>query len=240
MSRATHRIRVAIDGPAGVGKTTTALALAHRLGLLYVDTGAMYRALAVLAARAGISPDDADASAQLARRVGVRLERDASGALRVHADGQDVTDAIRTPEASDGASRISVHPGVRTELVGWQRALAESGGVVMEGRDIGTVVLPDAEAKVFLTASTGERARRRHRELAARGVSVSLSQVLREIEERDARDQGREASPLRPAPDAVVVDCTAFDLNEQVAAVQRVVEALVAPPRKARSRRRSA
>lgn len=224
------KIRVAIDGPAGVGKTTTAKALAEHLGLLYIDTGAMYRALAVLAVTKGISPDDAEASAALARRITVRLEHDAAGALKVLGDGQDLTTAIRTPDASDGASRISVHADVRTELVAWQRALAAKHGVVMEGRDIGTVVLPDAEAKVFLTASVQERARRRQRELAGRGVLVALEQVMRDIEERDARDRGRETSPLRPAPDAVVVDCTAFELNEQVAAVSRVVEALVAPP----------
>jgi cytidylate kinase len=226
------QIRIAIDGPAGVGKTTTAKSLAEKFGLLYIDTGAMYRALAVLAMARKISPNDAEASAALARKISIRLEHDATGALRVLGDGQDLTTAIRTPEASDGASRISVHPDVRTELVSWQRDLAKKTGVVMEGRDIGTVVLPDAEAKIFLTASPQERARRRQRELASRGVRVSLEQVTREMEERDARDRGRETSPLRPASDAVVVDCTAFDLNEQVAAVSRVVEALVAPPRK--------
>ena len=234
-----RKISIALDGPAGVGKTTTAKSLAQHFGLLYVDTGAMYRALAVVAAEHGISPDDADKATDLARRIRVTLDRDEAGGLRVVADGADVTTAIRTPEASDGASRISVHPGVRTELVRWQRELARRGGVVMEGRDIGTVVLPDAEAKIFLTASTAERARRRHRELSARGVTVSLAQVTKEMEERDARDRSRETSPLRPAPDAVVVDCTAFDLNEQVAAVSRVVEALVAPPRKARQERPS-
>ena len=233
------QIRIAIDGPAGVGKTTTAKALAERFGLLYIDTGAMYRALAVVAAGKGISPDDAEASAALARRITVRLEQDASGALKVVGDGRDLSQAIRTPEASDGASRISVHPDVRTQLVAWQRELAKKNGVVMEGRDIGTVVLPDAEAKIFLTASAQERARRRQRELAGRGVRVALEQVLRDIEERDARDRNRETSPLRPAPDAVVVDCTAFELNEQVAAVSRVVEALVALPRKTRPSRPS-
>jgi cytidylate kinase len=232
-------IRIAIDGPAGVGKTTTAKALALHFGLLYIETGAMYRALAVLAVAKGISPDDAEASALLAGRVTVRLEHDASGALKVIGDGKDLTTAIRTPEASDGASRISVHADVRTQLVAWQRALAAKNGVVMEGRDIGTVVLPDAEAKIFLTASAQERARRRQRELATRGVRVPLEQMVRDIEERDARDRGRETSPLRPAPDAVVVDCTAFELNEQVAAVSRVVEALVAPPQKARPARPS-
>jgi cytidylate kinase len=143
------RIRVAIDGPAGVGKTTTAKAIARDLGLLYVDTGAMYRGLAVLAAGAGISCDDAEGSTLLARSLRIRLRQDEHGELRLEADGRDLTLAIRTPEASDGSSRISVHPGVREELVRWQRALAEKGGVVMEGRDIGTVVLPDARPRSF-------------------------------------------------------------------------------------------
>lgn len=215
--------RVAIDGPAGAGKTTTARAVAEELGFLYVDTGAMYRALAVLAVDRGLSPDDAEASAALAEAVAVAIERGEDGAPRVRIGGRDVTERIRTAEASDGASRISIHAGVRRRLVAWQRALAEAGGVVMEGRDIGTVVLPEAEAKVFLTASPEERARRRHRELLERGESPAFEAVLRDIRERDARDQGREEAPLRPAADAVVVDCTALGRTEQIAAVLRVV-----------------
>lgn len=226
--KARNRVRVALDGPAGVGKTTTARALAAQLGLLYVDTGAMYRALAVRAAALGISAEDAEAATALAHRVRVALEPGKDGDLRVLADGEDVTRAIRTNAASDGASRISVHPGVRRELVAWQRRLAERTGVVMEGRDVGTVVLPDAEAKVFLTASAEERARRRTLELERRGTPAPLETVLRDIRERDARDRGREASPLRAAPDAVVLDCTAFDAKAQVAAVRRVVETLLA------------
>ena len=220
------KIRVAIDGPAGVGKTTTARGLARELGLLYVDTGAMYRALAVCAVERGISIEDPAACSKLAREVRVQLHP-SGGGLRVEIDGSDVTEAIRTVEASDGASRISVHPGVRKELVRWQRAMAKRGGVVMEGRDIGTVVLPDAEAKIFLTASIQERARRRQRELARRGEKVSLEAVLRDIRERDARDREREASPLCPAPDSVVLDCTAFDAQGQVAAVRRIVQSLI-------------
>ncbi len=226
--RSLARMRIAIDGPAGVGKTTTARALADAFGLLYVDTGAMYRALAVRAAAVGVSVDDAEASTALARRMRVSLDREPGGGLRVRVDGEDLTEAIRSPAASDGASRISVHPDVRHELVLWQREMAERSGVVMEGRDIGTVVLPEAEAKIFLTASAEERARRRHRELVARGENPAFEAVLRDIRERDARDQGREASPLRPAPDAIVIDCSALDAPSQVAAVRRVVEAWVA------------
>jgi cytidylate kinase len=220
-----RRLRVALDGPAGVGKTTTARALARELDLVYVDTGAMYRALAVAAAEAGVSVDDPVAAARLAREVRIDMEP-LDGDLRVLLDGRNVTEAVRSAAATDGASRISVHAPVRRELVRLQRRIAARGGVVMEGRDIGTVVLADAEAKVFLTASAEERARRRHRELAAGGGNASLEAVLREIRERDARDQGRSASPLRPASDAVVIDCTALDAPSQVAAVRRVVEAL--------------
>lgn len=232
---------VAIDGPAASGKSTTARAVARELGYCHVDSGALYRAVTLVALE-GLGPAEAWSEAAV-----VTAARSRGVAARPRAERLDVTvggamreEALRSDAVTAEVSRVAAMPAVRDFVNGLLRAASGAGGVVMEGRDIGTVVLPDAEAKVFLTASTGERARRRHRELAARGVSVSLAQVLREIEERDARDQGREASPLRPAPDAVVVDCTAFDLNEQVAAVQRVVEALVAPPRKARSRRRSA
>jgi cytidylate kinase len=221
------RVRVAIDGPAGVGKTTTARSLAGELGLLYVDTGAMYRAVAVRAARAGVSPDDAIGATRQAEGAEVRLETGPDGEVRVLLDGEDVTAEIRTAAASDGASRISIHAGVRDAMVHWQRKMARGGGVVMEGRDIGTVVLPEAEAKIFLTASSEERARRRHQELRGRGENPSFESVLRDIRERDARDQGREVSPLRPAPDAVVLDCTALDAPAQVAAARRVVEARV-------------
>jgi cytidylate kinase len=227
MNKARALIRVAIDGPAGVGKTTTARTLARDLNLLYVDTGAMYRALAVKAMDQGISPDNEKACGELAGMARVTLSHGPDGHLQVSIDGKDVTREIRTDRASDGASRISVHPAVRRELVRWQQELARQGGVVMEGRDIGTVVLPDAEAKIFLTASANERARRRHEELVARGVDTTFAAVLRDIQERDARDQGRATSPLIPAPDAVVLDCTAFDSQGQVAAARKVVETLL-------------
>jgi cytidylate kinase len=187
----------------------------------------MYRALGVHALARGVSPDDREASAALARRARVRLGRSRDGSLRVTVQKTDVTDAIRTDNASDAASRISVHPEVRERMVAWQREIAARQGVVMEGRDIGTVVLPDADAKIFITASAEERARRRHNELRGRGENPTYDSVLRTIRERDARDQGRETAPLKPATDAVVVDCTALGLSAQVDAVRRVVDAVV-------------
>jgi cytidylate kinase len=194
----------------------------------------MYRALAVGAARQGISPDDEEACAGLAGGARVRLEAGADGELRVYLGRDEVTGEIRSPAASDGASRISIHAPVREAMVRWQREMAAAGGVVMEGRDIGTVVLPEAEAKIFLTASPEERARRRHRELRARGERPSFEAVLRDIKERDARDQGRTVSPLRPAPDAVVLDCTALDAPSQIAAARRIVEARIVEARAGR------
>jgi cytidylate kinase len=216
-------IRVAIDGPAGVGKTTSAKALASRLGYLYVDTGAMYRALALEALRSGVSVDDAEAAGELAARCDVGLRPDGAGGVQVFLNGQDVTALIRTPEVSDGASRISVHRGVRERMVALQQDLARSGGVVMEGRDIGTRVLPDAEVKIYLTATAEERARRRWTEMKSRGEAVPFDAVLAQIRERDARDTGREVDPLRPADDAVTIDGTHLSLEDQVEALLRVV-----------------
>lgn len=216
-------IRVAIDGPAGVGKTTSAKALAEKLGYLYLDTGAMYRALALKAFRSSVSIDDAAGAGALAAATEVGLRPDGAGGVTVFLDDEDVTALIRTPEVSDGASRISVHRAVRERMVALQRALAAGGGVVMEGRDIGTRVLPDAEVKIFLTATAEERARRRWTEMLARGEAVPLDTVLEQIRERDARDTGREVDPLRPASDAVTIDGTHLSLPDQVEALLRIV-----------------
>ncbi|CUU03717.1 MAG: (d)CMP kinase [Fimbriimonadales bacterium] len=197
-------IVIAIDGPAGSGKSTLAKNLAQALGFVYLDTGAMYRALALKAQRLGIRPDDAERLAQLAESLAVEFRRDASGEQRVYLDGEDVSEAIRTPEVSNLASQISVHKGVRQAMVARQRAIgAQVSGLVAEGRDTTTVVFPNATLKIFLTASPEERARRRQHQLQMQGIEVPYEQVLQEILERDQRDSTRAESPLTEAPDAV-------------------------------------
>ncbi len=209
---------VAIDGPGGVGKSTVARALALRLGYRYVDTGAMYRAVAWLARLQGIDLHSQDAVATVARSLRIEFGPPDSG-QRVVVNGVDVTEAIRNPKVADAASIVSVHPAVREVMVAMQRQLGAAGGVVMEGRDIGTVVLPDADVKVYLDASPQERARRRYRELAARGMEVDFETLRRTEEERDRRDTTRDHSPLRPAPDAVIIDTTDKSVDDVVAQV---------------------
>lgn len=212
-------IQVAIDGPAAAGKSTVARRVAERLGYLYVDTGAMYRAITLKALEEGVPLDDPDALAALARRTVVDLRR-GTGGDTVWLDGRDVTRAIRRPEVTRAVSQVSAVPGVRQALVAQQRRLAAGGGVVMEGRDIGTNVLPGAEVKVYLTASEEERARRRHRELAAAGYTQELTALVREIRERDTYDAARAVAPLRRPDDATVIDSTALDID---AVVERVL-----------------
>jgi cytidylate kinase len=203
---------VAIDGPAGAGKSTVARAVALALGFTYLDSGAMYRGVALEALWHGAGADPAE----IARTLDIALGTDAAGAQRVLLDGRDVTAAIRDPEVSEAASRVAADPGVRAALVARQRALIADGDWVAEGRDIGTVVAPGAEVKVFLTASAGERARRRSTELRA-----EVRDVLAEQSRRDARDSKREHSPLAPAADATILDTTGVPAEEVVA---RVVE----------------
>jgi len=201
------RLIITIDGPAGAGKSTVSRHLAAQLGYRYVDTGAMYRVIGVLAAERGIELDDAPQLAALCDQVTIRFEADRDG-VKTFADGRDLSGLIRTAPAGQLASKVSTVPAVRERLVARQRALGAAGGVVMEGRDIGTVVFPDAPLKIFLEASPAERARRRAVELQARGETVDLAAMEREIAERDARDRSRAHSPLRPAPDARVIDST--------------------------------
>jgi cytidylate kinase len=215
------RIVVAIDGPAGAGKSTVAGELAKRLGYLLVDTGALYRGVALAAKERAVGWDDGPALGALARALQLGFAASADGSARLVLDGRDRADDIRTQEISMGASDVSKHPEVRTALLGIQRQLGRGGGVVLEGRDIGTVVFPRAEAKVFLTASAEKRAARRVAELRARGITAPYETTLRELQARDAQDQGRAVAPLRPAADSQIVDTTDLDI-EQV--VQRLLE----------------
>jgi len=215
------RLIVAVDGPAGAGKSSASRALAHRLGFAHVDTGAMYRSVGVLAKERGIALDDDAALAHLVE--GLRFEF--AGEDRVRVDGRDLSSAIRAAEAGELASRVSTRPVIRERLVALQRALGTPGGLVMEGRDIGTVVFPDATVKFYLTAEPAERARRRATELRAAGGVVDEAALARELAARDQRDSGRAHSPLRPAPDAVVLDTTRLALDAVVDAMERIARA---------------
>ncbi|MGE5648499.1 MAG: (d)CMP kinase [Acidobacteriota bacterium] len=211
---------VAIDGPAGAGKSTIARRVAAKTGAVYIDTGAMYRAVALLAQRAGIDLADAARLEPLARAAVIRFE---PGATRVLLDGEDVTEAIRGPEVSQGASKVSAIPGVRRALVEKQRRMGAAASVVMEGRDIGTVVFPNAEVKIFLDADPDVRAARRLRELEEKGQAPAAADVAREIRERDHRDSTRADSPLAAAPDAVRLDTTALTLDQVEHAILEII-----------------
>lgn len=212
---------VAIDGPAGAGKSTVARRLADALTFVLVDTGAMYRAVALAAKRAGIAWSDGAGLATLAEglveKQALSFERDPELGVRVKLSGEDVSDAIRTPDIAQGASTVSAHGAVRAALLELQRVAGRAGGVVLEGRDIGTVVFPDAEVKFFLTASAEVRARRRHAELVAKGQSVSLEETLADVKRRDAQDEGRAVAPLKRADGAILVDSTSLSFEETVA-----------------------
>jgi cytidylate kinase len=218
------RLVVAIDGPAGAGKSTTARLLAAKLGYDLLDTGAIYRVMALLSRRAGVAWDDGKSVASFAEGLDLKFHLE-DGVNHVIVGGADVTKDIRTPEMSDGASRVSALPEVRAALLGIQRRLGAQGGVVVEGRDIGTVVFPDAGAKFFLTANTDERARRRVAELQAAGRPADFATTRAEMLERDARDSGRAVAPLKQAPDAVPVDSSALTPDEVVAKMAAIVQA---------------
>lgn len=221
-------VRVAIDGPAGAGKSTVARRVAERLGFVLVDTGAMYRAIALAAKRAGVAWDDEPDVSELARSLvasgAVVLERGRAGGVQVLLSGEDVSLAIREPDMGFGASRISAIPAVRAALLDAQRAAGARLSVVMEGRDIGTVVLPDAEVKFFLTASDAVRARRRYEELVARGSAVTYEGTLHEVRLRDKADTERAVAPLRQAADAILVDSSDRPIDDVVDEMVRIVE----------------
>jgi CMP/dCMP kinase len=220
---------VAIDGPAGAGKSTVARRLAEVLGFVLVDTGAMYRAVALAAQRAGISWSDAERVGELARslvaRTALAFDREPERGIRVRVDGRDVTEAIRAPDIGMGASTVSAHKAVRDALLEMQRQAGRAGGVVLEGRDIGTVVFPDAEVKFFLTARPEVRARRRFDELATKGARVSFEETLEDVRRRDEQDTTRAVAPLRQAPDATLVDSSEMSIDEAVARMAERVRA---------------
>ncbi len=218
-----RRLVIAIDGPAASGKSTTAKLVAGKLGYLHVDTGAMYRAVTLKVLRAGISPDDAAAIGELLKSVRVEL-RATDGSLRVLLDGKDVTHDIRSVEVTRAVSTVSSLREVRQAMVREQRRLGKAGGIVLEGRDIGTVVFPDADVKFYMVAGLEARARRRQRELAARGVRSSKADLVAELAERDRKDSTRTESPLRKAPDAIEVDTSEMTIEEQVAFVVKKVK----------------
>jgi len=216
------RVVVAIDGPAGAGKSTIAKKLAERLRFTYIDTGAMYRAVALWALRQNVSWDDMHRMEQLAIAAQIELS---TGHIRLN--GEDVTEAIRTPEVSNGASKVAVIPGVRRAMVAKQREMGERANVVMEGRDIGTVVFPDADVKIFLDANPQERVRRRLRDVRAQGENISEGQLAAEMKERDRRDSTRSDAPLAQAPDAVYLDSTPLSLDEVEETILKIVRSRV-------------
>lgn len=212
---------VAIDGPAGAGKSTVASRLADRLEFVLVDTGALYRGVALSAIRANVDFGDGPALGALTARLEFSFSKPAGQPSRLYIGSEDCADAIRTPEISTAASYVSSHPEVRAALLGLQRKLGEHGGVVLEGRDIGTVVFPDAEVKVFLTADAALRARRRVEDLQARGMHADYDETLADVEARDRRDSSRPVAPLRAAHDATVLDSSRLEID---AVVDRLVE----------------
>lgn len=217
------KLVIAIDGPAASGKSTTARLVAGRLGYLHVDTGGMYRAMTLKVLRAGIDPADTAAIDALAAGTTITVAA-VGGREGIGLDGEDVSDAIRSPEVTRAVSQVSAVRSVRELMVREQRRLAANGAVVLEGRDIGSVVLPGADVKIFLVADPAERARRRRKELLARGVDIPLAELEREIRERDRRDSSREISPLKKADGAVEVDTSSLTVDEQVGRILAVVE----------------
>jgi CMP/dCMP kinase len=221
---------IAIDGPAGSGKSTVARGLARRLGFTYMDSGAMYRAVTLAALGHGVDLADGDALGRIAAEADIELRERDGDDLQVLLVGRDVSDEIRTPAVTGASSQVAAHAQVRKALLAKQRELIATGDWVVEGRDIGTVVAPDAAIKVFLTADPGERARRRAAELRRRGIEVEAEDVHHAIEQRDRLDSTRSAAPLRPADDAVTIDTTGLDADQ-------VIERVAALAEQARSQR---
>lgn len=215
--------KIAIDGPAGAGKSSIAKLAAKKLGIVYVDTGAMYRAIGLATIRQGIDPDkDIEKVEKILPQIEVEIAHSQNGQV-VYLNGEDVSSEIRLPEVSVAASDVSRIPSVRAKLLELQRGLASKTDVIMDGRDIGTVVLPDAELKIFLTASVEERAKRRYKELLEKGVDCNFEEVKKDMEYRDKNDSEREIAPLKPAIDSVLVDTTNNDFDESVEIIMNII-----------------
>ena len=215
---------VAIDGPAGAGKSTLARKLAEKLGFLYVDTGAIYRTVALAVLRAGVDPSDGGGVVPLLKDLEIRMGYGQDGVQRMYLAGEDVSEAIREHHISGVASQVSAMPEVRAFLLDFQRKLAREGNVVMDGRDIGTVVLPNADVKIFLTAAPEARARRRLLELEQRGEAADFENILQDIKERDYQDEHRPVAPLKQAEDAALLDTTALNLDQSLEALLSLVK----------------
>lgn len=216
-------INIAIDGPAGAGKSTIAKAAAKELGYIYVDTGALYRSIALNVLRSGVDPKDTEAVTVLLSHTKVEL-RFNDGAQHVFLNGENVSEQIRTPEVSMGASIVSAIPAVRSFLLTLQREIACANHVLMDGRDIGTVILPDAQVKIFLTATPECRARRRYKELCEKGQDVAYDNVLKDITQRDYNDAHREIAPLKPTRESIVFDTTPYNLEESTAKLLSIIK----------------
>lgn len=216
---------IAVDGPSGAGKSTVARAVAKRLGILYLDTGAMYRAIGVAALEQGLDTQDEAAVSELIRTLRMDMKPAENGGFRVWVDGRDLTDYIRTPQASRAATDVAAYAAVRSAMVGLQRKIAQGQNVILDGRDIGTTVFPDAPYKFYVSASLEERARRRHAELLARGENQTLEDVTRAIIQRDHDNASRLVSPERQASDALLIDTTGKSVDQVVNEIVRAVSA---------------
>ena len=214
--------KIAIDGPGGAGKSTVAKAVAKQLGITYVDTGALYRTVGLYVRQKNVDPKDEAAVAALLPEIQIKMAHE-GGAQVIYLNGENVGDSIRTQEMSMYASAVSAHPPVRNFLLDTQRNIAKTQSIVMDGRDIGTVIFPDAEVKIFLTATPEDRARRRYEEQLSRGITVDYAQVLAEIMERDHNDSTRAVAPLRPAEDAVILDNSGFSVERSAQAVIDII-----------------
>lgn len=217
-------IAIAIDGPAGAGKSTISKAAAKQLGYIYIDTGALYRTVGLAASRAGVEPIEGKEVDDLLSKITVELTFNEKGEQVVLLDKEDVSGLIRTPEASMMASKISAVPAVRAYLLDLQRDMAKKNNVIMDGRDIGTVILPDAEVKIFLTATPEARAERRYKELKEKGMDVKYEDILEDVKTRDYNDSHREIAPLKQADDAILADTTEVDLQGSIDLIIKIIK----------------